>query len=123
MITDEEASGGVTSAEVAIERRGGTIVAHVSGEVDMTNSARVREELLVSVPNDALALVVDLDGCRYLDSAAIEVLFDLARRLGRRRQELRLVLPQSSPLVRVLTLTDVQSVAGVHETLDSALAQ
>jgi anti-anti-sigma factor len=113
----------VTSAEVAIERRGGTVVAHLSGEVDMTNAARVREELLSSVPNDALALVVDLDGCRYLDSAAIEVVFDLARRLGRRRQELKLVLPPSSPLARVLTLTDVQSVAGMHETLDSALAQ
>jgi anti-anti-sigma factor len=113
----------VTSAEVAIERRGGTIVAHLSGEVDMTNAARVRDELLASVPNDALALVIDLDGCRYLDSAAIEVVFDLARRLGRRRQELKLVLPPTSPLVRVLTLTDVQSVAGVHETLDSALAQ
>jgi len=113
----------VTSAEVAIERRGGTIVAHLSGEVDMTNATRVREELLVSVPNDALALVVDLNGCRYLDSAAIEVLFDLARRLGRRRQELRLVLPQTSPLTRVLTFTDVQSVAGMHETLDAALSQ
>jgi anti-anti-sigma factor len=113
----------VTSAEVAIEPRGGTVVAHLSGEVDMTNSVRVREELLVSVPNDALALVVDLNGCRYLDSAAIEVLFDLARRLGRRRQELRLVLPQTSPLARVLTLTDVQSVAGMHETLDSALGE
>ena len=113
----------MTSAEVAIERQGGTVVAHLSGEVDMTNAGRVREELLVSVPNDALALVVDLDGCRYLDSAAIEVVFDLARRLGRRRQELKLVLPTSSPLLRVLTLTDVHSVAGVHETLDSALAQ
>jgi anti-sigma B factor antagonist len=113
----------VTSAEVAIERRGGAVVAHLSGEVDMTNSARVREELLVSVPNDALALVVDLDGCRYLDSAAIEVLFELSRRLGRRRQELRLVLPESSPLARVLMLTDVQSVAKVHETLDAAVGE
>jgi anti-sigma B factor antagonist len=113
----------VTSAEVAIERQGGAVVAHLSGEVDMTNAARVREELLVSVPNDALALVIDLDGCRYLDSAAIEVIFDLARRLGRRRQELKLVLPPGSPLSRVLTLTEVHSVAPVHETLDSALAQ
>jgi anti-sigma B factor antagonist len=113
----------VTSAEVAIERQGSAVVAHLSGEVDMTNAARVREELLVSVPNDALALVIDLDGCRYLDSAAIEVIFDLARRLGRRRQELKLVLPPESPLSRVLSLTEVHSVAPVHETLDSALAQ
>jgi anti-sigma B factor antagonist len=113
----------VTSAEVAIERRGGAVVAHLSGEVDMTNAARVRDELLSSVPNEALALVIDLERCRYLDSAAIEVVFDLARRLGRRRQDLRLVLPQSSPLVRVLTLTEVQRVAELHETLDSAVAQ
>ncbi len=89
----------------------------------MTNAGRVREELLAAVPNDVLALVVDLEGCRYLDSAAIEVIFDLARRLGRRRQELRLVVPDASPLGRVLTLTDVNSVAPVHSTLDSALAQ
>jgi anti-sigma B factor antagonist len=113
----------VTSAEVAIERHGGAVVAHLSGEVDMTNAARVREELMVSVPNDAISLVIDLDGCRYLDSAAIEVIFDLARRLSRRRQELRLVLPPSSPLARVLTLTEVHSVAPVYETLDAALAQ
>jgi anti-anti-sigma factor len=112
-----------TQAQIAVERRGGSILARLDGEVDMTNASYVREELLASVPNDALQLVVELQGCRYLDSAAIEVLFDLSRRLGRRRQQLRLVLPSSSPLKRVLTLTDVDSVATVHETLDSALAQ
>ena len=110
-----------THSEIAVERRGGTFVAHLGGEVDMTNAAHVREELLGSIPNDALALVVDLGECRYLDSAAIEVVFDLARRLRRRRQDLRLVVPPSSPLKRVLELTDVSSAAPLHESLDSAL--
>jgi anti-anti-sigma factor len=112
-----------TAAEIAIERRARTVVAHVSGEVDMTNAGYVREELLASVPNDALVLVIDLGGCRYLDSAAIEVVFDLSRRLGHRRQQLRLVLPSASPLRRVLELTDVASVAPVHDSLDSAVSQ
>ena len=111
------------AAEIAIARLKGTVVAHVSGEVDMTNAAYVREELVASVPNDALVLVIDLSGCRYLDSAAIEVVFDLSRRLGHRRQELRLVLPSASPLRRVLELTDVASVAPVHDSLDSAVSQ
>lgn len=89
----------------------------------MTNAARVREQLLAAVPNDVLALVVDMEDCRYLDSAAIEVVFDLSRRLQRRRQELRLVVPDSSPLGRVLVLTDVNSVAPVHSTLQAALQQ
>ena len=112
-----------TLADIEVERHDSAVVAHLSGEVDMTNAAFVRDELLAAVPNDALTLIVDLAGCRYLDSAAIEVIFDLARRLGRRRQELRLVVPESSPLGRVLMLTDVNSVAPVHASLDSALAQ
>jgi anti-anti-sigma factor len=112
-----------TLADIVVERHGGTVVARLSGEVDMTNAGQVREQLLGSMPNDVLALVVDLEGCRYLDSAAIEVIFDISRRLQRRRQELRLVVPDSSPLTRVLLLTDVNSVAPVHATLEAALGQ
>jgi anti-sigma B factor antagonist len=111
-----------TPAEIAVERRGGTLVAHLGGEIDMTNAGHVRDQLLDSVPNDALMLVIDLQECRYLDSAGIEVLFDLARRLGRRRQQLRLVVPPQSPLTRVLELTEVATAAPIHETLDSAAA-
>ena len=112
-----------TSAEVAVERRGSAVVARLSGEIDMTNSSYVGEELTRSVPNDAAALVVDLGETRYIDSAAIELLFDLARRLRRRRQALKLVLPAGSPLKRVLELTEIASAAPVHESLDSALAE
>jgi anti-anti-sigma factor len=111
-----------TSAEIAVERRETAIVARLSGEVDMTNSQYVGSELAASVPNDAEALVVDLGQTRYLDSAAIELLFDLARRLRRRRQALRLVLPAGSPLKRVLELTEIAAAAPVHESVDDALA-
>jgi anti-anti-sigma factor len=109
-------------AEIAVERRGGSVVAHLSGEIDMTNAKYVREQLLDSMPNDALVLCVDISGCRYLDSAAIEVLFDLSRRLARRRQELRVVMPPTSPLKRVIELTDVATAAPVFESLDAALS-
>ena len=88
----------------------------------MANAPYVHDELLRSVPNNAIALVIDLGEARYLDSAAIALLFDIARRLRRRRQALRLVLPPGSPLERVLTLTEMGSVAPIHESLASALA-
>jgi anti-sigma B factor antagonist len=114
----------VTSpAEIVLDRRDGYVVGRLSGEVDMSNAAYVREQLLASMPNDALALVLDLSACRYLDSAAIEVLFDLSRRLRRRRQELRIVLPPESPLKRVIELTEVHTAAPVHESLDSAISE
>jgi anti-anti-sigma factor len=108
-------------AEMVLDQRDGSVVARLSGEVDMSNASYVRDQLLTSMPNEALALVLDLSGCRYLDSAAIEVLFDVSRRLARRRQELRLVLPPSSPLCRVIELTEVHTAAPVFETLEGAL--
>jgi anti-anti-sigma factor len=110
-------------AEIAVERHGGVLVARLSGEIDMTNARYIGDELTRSVPNDAVGLVVDLSETRYLDSAAIELLFELSRGLRRRRQHLRLVLPPSSPLRGVLLLTEVQSIAPLHDELDSALAQ
>jgi anti-anti-sigma factor len=114
----------VTSpAEIVLDRRDGYVVGRLSGEVDMSNATYVREQLVVSMPNDALALVLDLTQCRYLDSAAIEVLFELSRRLRRRRQELRLVLPPESPLKRVMELTEVHTAAPIFESLEAALSQ
>lgn len=109
-------------ADIAVAQCGDALVATVAGEVDMTNAAYVREELTSAVPNDVHSLIVDLSEARYLDSAAIEVLFELARRLTRRRQTLRLVVPSESPLRRMLMLIDVGSVADVHESLAAALA-
>jgi anti-anti-sigma factor len=110
-------------AEIVLDRRGGDVVARMSGEVDMSNAGYVREQLLASMPNDALALVLDITGCRYLDSAAIEVLFEVSRRLARRRQELRLVMPPTSPLRRVIELTELHTAAPVYESLDQALTE
>jgi len=114
----------VTSpAEIVLDSRDGSVVARLSGEVDMSNASYVRDQLLASMPNEALALVLDISGCRYLDSAAIEVLFDVSRRLARRRQELRLVMPPDSPLRRVIELTEIRTAAPVFQSLDDALTE
>jgi anti-sigma B factor antagonist len=113
----------MTVAELGFERHERAVVATLAGEVDMTNADYVRDELTGQVPNDAHALVIDLSATQYLDSAAVELLFELSRRLGRRRQELRLVVPADSPLTRLLALTDVASVAPVHSELAAALAE
>lgn len=110
-------------AEITVELQGASVVARLNGEVDMTNSAWVHDELLHSVPNGAIRLIVDLSATRYLDSAAIALIFDIARRLSRRRQALCLVMPEGSPLERVLELTEVGTVAPIHGSLDSALAE
>lgn len=85
----------------------------VSGEVDLSNVAAVMEAIASAVPGDAPRIALDLTRTTYLDSAGIAMLFRLAERLGHRRQELRLVVPQESAVRAVLELTRVEAVIPV----------
>jgi anti-anti-sigma factor len=111
-----------TTADIAIERHDSWVVARVAGELDMSNCSYVRDELTRSIPTAAEGMVIDLAETIYLDSAAIELLFELARRFARHRQALRIAMPPDSPLRRVIELTDVRAVAPVHPTVEAALA-
>jgi anti-anti-sigma factor len=109
-------------AELVVTTAGGVPVAALEGEVDMGNARDIRDSLLEAVTNHAPGLVIDLSAITYLDSAGIHVVFDLARRLHARQQQLLVVVPAEAPIRRVLTLTNVSAVAPMHERRDDALA-
>ena len=111
-----------SGAEISVTDTGQMLVASVAGEVDMTNAVYVREQLSTAVTGEAQGLVLDLSDARYLDSAAIEALFELSRRLVCRHQQLRVVVPRRSPLRRLFTLIDLGSVVPVHDSLETAVA-
>ncbi len=96
-------------------------IARVAGEIDLANAARLRQELLALVVDEAGGLVVDFTVVPYADSSGIKVLFDLARDL--RRQDLPLVVavPVSSPLRRLLKITSFQEVASICDDTETAL--
>ena len=109
--------------DVAIEHEGDVVVARVAGEVDLATAAGVGSELASAVPNQALGLVIDLAGTTYLDSSGISLVFDLAERLRRRQQELRLVIPEGAPLRRVLRIVDATGSVPVLPTVGDATAE
>ena len=74
------------------------VVARLSGEIDMSNANEVGDELSSAVPNTALGLVLDLTALTYLDSSGVHLVFDLAERLRRRQQQLRVVVPSGAPI-------------------------
>lgn len=110
------------TAELVVNEAGGVPVAALEGDVDMGNARDLRDALLAAVDNHAAGLVVDLSRTSYLDSAGIHVVFDLARKLHARQQQLRVVVPTGAPIRRVLTLTNVSAVAPIHERREDAVA-
>ena len=107
-------------SHLELDEQQGVIVARLVGEIDASNAADLGRALGRQVPNSARGLVLDLGGVAYLDSAGIECLFGLARQLGDRRQRLRLSVPASSPVRRVLEICDIGAVAPLEESPELA---
>src|SRR3954447_1943017 len=102
---------------------GEIVVANVSGEIDLASAPVVRAELAEAVPNRALGLIVDLTTTSYLDSSGVSLLFELAERLRRRQQQMRLVVPEKAPLLRVLRIVKAADVVPITGSVDEAAAQ
>jgi anti-sigma B factor antagonist len=85
----------MTILSVTIEIGDTSTTAVVAGEIDMSNTGRLRSELDRAASNDA-GLIVDLAGVTYLDSSGIGELFALAARLTARGHTLALVVPDGS---------------------------
>jgi anti-sigma B factor antagonist len=109
--------------QVELEQRGDAVVAHVSGEVDLSNAASVTDRLIEATPNSSAVLVLDLSGTRYLDSSGVRMLFELAHRLRNRGQKLELVVPDDSNVKRVLLMTEVERVVPMSSSLDDAVSE
>jgi anti-anti-sigma factor len=102
-------------ARVRTHRDGATQLVQVTGEVDLSNARDILDAVGHSVPDDATRIVLDLSGTTYIDSAGIATLFRLSERLHHRRQELRLVVPQTSPIRAVIELTRLSQVIPVDD--------
>lgn len=108
-------------AQLSFDEVGSVLVGRVEGEIESVNAEQIRAALARKLANDSAGLVLDLSQAAYLDSAGIELLFDLARRLRTHRQRLRLVVPAAAPMRRVLDLCDIEEVAPMDATVDGAV--
>jgi anti-anti-sigma factor len=103
------------------DRSGDVVVARLDGEIDSSNASELRVALAARLPTEARVLALDLSGVTYLDSSGIELLFELGRSLAARRQTIRLIVPQTAPVRRVLELCAVESVVPIDGDLEDAL--
>jgi|tagenome__1003787_1003787.scaffolds.fasta_scaffold16919283_1 anti-anti-sigma factor len=109
-------------AEVTLEPEGDTVIAHVHGEVDLSNVDDIRSVLIEAVSHESECLVLDLTDTTYLDSTGVRLLFELAERLQGRRQELRLVVHEDAMVHRVIVLTQLHQRVPLDATVDAAIS-
>jgi anti-anti-sigma factor len=92
------------------------ILVSVGGELDLTNAGEFEERLeTLMTPNES-SLVLDLRRVVFIDSAALHVLFRMARRLGKNR--FGLLFEPESAVTRSLEIVGVHDVATVGGSVD-----
>jgi anti-anti-sigma factor len=102
----------MTPSDVQVTVDGRAVIAHVTGEIDMSNADDVGEVVVRATPNRALGVVLDLTEVNYLDSAGIYMMFGLRECLVARGQALWVVIPDASPV------NDTLKLAGVNRSID-----
>ena len=110
--------------EIQIEQLEGhdVVVARLTGELDISGADSTGQRIAEAVPSSARGVVVDMSDLDFIDSSGVSMLFALARRVGSRRQELRVVAPEGKPVARVLEIVEFDRAAPVHPDVDSAVA-
>jgi anti-sigma B factor antagonist len=116
----------VPMADVSFEREDTTVVAVLSGEVDMSNAASVRQQIAESVTPDEDALIVDLSDLSFMDSAGLHAVIELGTVLDERRQQLLLCVKHGSPIERAIEIIGLPHAVSVHperrEAMEAARA-
>jgi anti-anti-sigma factor len=107
--------------ELRLGNRGSVPVAHIGGELDLSSAGTLRERLLAAVENQDVGLVIDLSDATYVDSAGVNLLFEVAERLGVRQLAFAVVYPEGSIVDRVFALVNLAAVADVHQSVDAAV--
>ena len=100
-------------------------VARPADDIDQWNVNATALSLARAVSNQQIGLLLDLSGLSYMDSSGIRLLFELRRRLGRRRQKLWVYVPASSPIYRILEIAPFDAVVpagSVEEAMASIRA-
>ena len=108
-------------ADIQITVTPNALVAHVSGEIDMSNAEEMGATVIAATSNDAYGVVLDLSSLDYLDSAGIYVLYGMRSSLQARGQALMLVIPPGSPVHDALRLAGAEHPGEVTEAVDEAL--
>jgi anti-anti-sigma factor len=109
-------------AEIESEQIEGMCLVRVRGEIDMSNAKPLAAEIEHSMPTGTSTLVLDLSATTYVDSVGVGLLLRLSERLRSRRQELRLVVPQTSSIRAVLDLAGIAGAMRVDPDPGEALA-
>lgn len=104
-----------------VERTGGQAVVMLPEHIDVSNVARLREQLLSEINRGVAVLILDMSATQSCDHAAVEAVARAHQRASVSGTQLRLVV--TAPVVRrVLTIEGLDRLVSIYPSLEAAMA-
>jgi anti-anti-sigma factor len=88
-------------------------------EIDVTNADAIRQGLLPAVSLGTAAVVIDMSGTTFCDSAGVHAIIATSQQAAANGTQLRLV---ATAVLRILTFIGVGQLVPIYPTLAAALA-
>ena len=108
-------------ADVSFEREGSIAIAHLSGEVDMSNATSVRQRIAELITPDDDAVILELSGLAFIDSAGLHAVFELGAVLAERRQRLLVSIQPGGHVERTVGIVGLPRAVSVHASPNEAI--
>jgi anti-sigma B factor antagonist len=107
------------TVDITVRNEGGVVIAAITGEIDISTVARLRERLYELADNGG-TLIVDLNRVEFIDSTGLGALVGTARRIAEHGGSLYAVCAQPQPR-RLLWVTGVDKRIPLAATVAGAL--
>jgi anti-sigma B factor antagonist len=105
--------------DITVRNEGDVVIAAITGEIDISTVARLRERLYELADNGG-TLIVDLNRVEFIDSTGLGALVGTARRIAEHGGSLYAVCAQPQPR-RLLWVTGVDKRIPLAATVAGAL--
>jgi anti-sigma B factor antagonist len=102
---------------IQLEESDGTLIVHLSGEIDLSNADQVHNELESAV-KDRARVVVDLAELRYLDSQGLRLIKQLSDRVQRSGGKLELIAPAGTFVRQVFDMARMSHSIQIRDRLE-----
>jgi anti-sigma B factor antagonist len=99
----------------------GLVVVELVGDIDAHSATNLRERLLTVVARQGRDLVLHMGGVEFLDSAGINALVSVRRRVLLLGGSIRLAALQPGP-ERVIRICGLDRVFSIHDTVAEAIS-
>ena len=111
----------MSEGTVRFDTRGDVLVAHMAGEIDLSNAEGLGVEIAEATPHGTERVVLDLAEVEHIDSYGIFVIHGLRQRLSEHQTMLVLVVPRDGQIRRTFELVRIHDFMPVKEALEDAL--